>query len=248
MEVHHHSHTPRQKWTHYFWEFLMLFLAVTAGFFVENLREHIIEDQRTKRYMKGLLIDIRNNNFYLDSIIKENNIIIKQNDKLSQQIMAGGKMLDRFQFAKAYFPVYTRIFVNRNENYRQMENSGTLRYIKNLELLQSILDYQHKANLSVMRSYENERNIVMNHVFPVIMRNFDPACMQLMIPGTSTSTDSFPHSDIIKGEELIRFEKEIGNAIVLRRVVASLSLSSYLGLRKQGDELANLIKKEYHLK
>ena len=22
MEVHAHSHTPRKKWTHYFWEFL----------------------------------------------------------------------------------------------------------------------------------------------------------------------------------------------------------------------------------
>ena len=33
MEVHHHSHPStssghRKKWTHYFWEFLMLFLAV----------------------------------------------------------------------------------------------------------------------------------------------------------------------------------------------------------------------------
>ncbi len=28
MEVHHHSHTARKKWTHYFWEFLMLFLAM----------------------------------------------------------------------------------------------------------------------------------------------------------------------------------------------------------------------------
>ena len=28
MEVHAHSHTPRKKWTHYFCEFLMLFLAV----------------------------------------------------------------------------------------------------------------------------------------------------------------------------------------------------------------------------
>ena len=25
MEVHHHAHTDRKKWTHYFWEFLMLF-------------------------------------------------------------------------------------------------------------------------------------------------------------------------------------------------------------------------------
>lgn len=28
MEVHAHSHTERKKWTHYLWEFLMLFLAV----------------------------------------------------------------------------------------------------------------------------------------------------------------------------------------------------------------------------
>jgi hypothetical protein len=36
MEVHAHPHTSRKKWTHYFWEFFMLFLAVTLGFFVEN--------------------------------------------------------------------------------------------------------------------------------------------------------------------------------------------------------------------
>ena len=41
MEVHHHAHTPRKKWTHYFWEFFMLFLAVNCGFFVENQRDII---------------------------------------------------------------------------------------------------------------------------------------------------------------------------------------------------------------
>jgi hypothetical protein len=43
MEVHAHTHTPRKKWTHYFWEFFMLFLAVTLGFLVENWREHFVE-------------------------------------------------------------------------------------------------------------------------------------------------------------------------------------------------------------
>ncbi len=28
MDVHAHPHTPRKKWTYYFWEFLMLFVAV----------------------------------------------------------------------------------------------------------------------------------------------------------------------------------------------------------------------------
>jgi hypothetical protein len=32
MEVHAHARTARKKWTHYFWEFLMLFFAVFCGF------------------------------------------------------------------------------------------------------------------------------------------------------------------------------------------------------------------------
>jgi len=52
MEVHHHSHSSGKKWTHYLWEFLMLFLAVFAGFLAENQREHYVEDQRSKTLTK----------------------------------------------------------------------------------------------------------------------------------------------------------------------------------------------------
>ena len=46
MEVHAHTHTARKKWTNYFWEFLMLFLAVFCGFLAENQREHMIEHRK----------------------------------------------------------------------------------------------------------------------------------------------------------------------------------------------------------
>ena len=52
MEVHHHSHTARKKWTHYLWEFLMLFLAVFCGFLAEYQLEHKIEKDREKQYIK----------------------------------------------------------------------------------------------------------------------------------------------------------------------------------------------------
>src|SRR6185436_19465863 len=58
MEVHHHAHTSRKKWTHYFWDFLMLFLAVFCGFLAENLREHSVEHKREKRFMQNLLQDL----------------------------------------------------------------------------------------------------------------------------------------------------------------------------------------------
>ena len=63
MEVHHHpiaigSHTARKKWTHYFWEFLMLFLAVFCGFMAEYQLEHKIEKDREKQYIHNLIKDL----------------------------------------------------------------------------------------------------------------------------------------------------------------------------------------------
>src|SRR5437667_9186742 len=66
MEVHHHAHlasgethTSRKKWTHYLWEFLMLFLAVFCGFLAENLREHSVEKHREKEYMKEIVENLK---------------------------------------------------------------------------------------------------------------------------------------------------------------------------------------------
>ena len=58
MEVHAHTHTARKKWTHYFWEFLMLFLAVFCGFLAEYQLEHTIQKDREKVYMQNMLEDL----------------------------------------------------------------------------------------------------------------------------------------------------------------------------------------------
>jgi hypothetical protein len=40
MEVHHHPRVEKKNFKEYFLEFLMIFLAVTMGFFAENIREY----------------------------------------------------------------------------------------------------------------------------------------------------------------------------------------------------------------
>ena len=64
MEVHHHPvaigpHAPRKRWTHYFWEFFMLFLAVFCGFLAENQREHYVEHIREKQFIKSFVEDLK---------------------------------------------------------------------------------------------------------------------------------------------------------------------------------------------
>src|SRR5512147_739237 len=59
MEVHHHSHSERKKWTNYLWEFLMLFLAVFCGFLAEYQLEHIIEHNKEKQFIQSFIEDLK---------------------------------------------------------------------------------------------------------------------------------------------------------------------------------------------
>src|SRR5215204_2862881 len=112
MEVHHHAHTTRKKWTHYFWEFLMLFLAVTLGFFVENQREHYIEHQREKQFIRSLFNDIKSDTVNIVKIIKARTVKEQMLDSLSL-MMNGPRPID---FVKQIYPY--AILVGRTLPYR----------------------------------------------------------------------------------------------------------------------------------
>lgn len=59
MEVHHPHHpTHKKKWSEYIIEFVMLFTAVTLGFFAENIREHLAENDKKKELMKIVALDL----------------------------------------------------------------------------------------------------------------------------------------------------------------------------------------------
>jgi uncharacterized membrane protein len=53
MEVHHHPHVVKKNFREYFLEFLMIFLAVTLGFFAENLRESQVQKDTTGKYVES---------------------------------------------------------------------------------------------------------------------------------------------------------------------------------------------------
>jgi len=70
MEVHHHAHHEGKKnWKSYFWEFLMLFLAVFCGFLAEYKLEHVIEDQREVKNIRSLIQDLESDTSNLQSYV-----------------------------------------------------------------------------------------------------------------------------------------------------------------------------------
>src|SRR5215467_10790013 len=64
MEVHHHPHVNsdshrKKRFREYFLEFLMIFIAVTLGFFAESYRESIVNHEKEEDYMKSMVEDLQ---------------------------------------------------------------------------------------------------------------------------------------------------------------------------------------------
>jgi hypothetical protein len=68
MEVHHHPdlHHKRKKFNEYFLEFLMIFLAVTLGFFAESYREYLNGRSKESEYMVSLVEDLKSDTAFLN--------------------------------------------------------------------------------------------------------------------------------------------------------------------------------------
>ena len=132
MEVHAHSHTARKKWTHYFWEFLMLFLAVFCGFLAEYQLEHTIEHQREKIYMKSLVADLKSDTSEIRAVIEFNIIKFHGLDtlasSLNKELISEEDEIQLYYLNRRYaVNIYTMIFNDRT--IRQLLSSGNLRMI-----------------------------------------------------------------------------------------------------------------------
>ena len=245
MEVHAHTHTTRKKWTHYFWEFLMLFLAVFAGFLAENQREHIIEKKRAHQFLQSMLLDVRTNIKNLDSLITQNQIIIKDHNNLVNWLLQDSATIDRAAFARTMGAVWVRNFLVRKETYEQMKSSGSLRYVGNIEFLKKMMDYERITNFAQYRNQEFEKKYYTELFIPALYKSYDLTC-QLNLDSSNRS-DLFKmekiagHRDVLSGNDAITFRNNMGAALTLRLERLRRSLDAFRDARRSCEEMEKLI-------
>ena len=151
MEVHNHSHTERKKFTHYLWEFLMLFLAVFAGFLAENQREHIVEHQRAEQFARSLLADLKADTAALKIAIGYGDKKVKAIDSFFSEIeLTPAKWNDTLMYKYGGAAGRIRPFERNSGTYEQMKASGSLRYFQQ-ELADLLNKYDVQAKKVVAR-------------------------------------------------------------------------------------------------
>jgi hypothetical protein len=244
MEVHAHTHTARKKWTHYFWEFLMLFLAVFCGFLAEYQLEHKIEKQREKKFIRLLVQDLQSD---VDSIAK-----IKvhrqerhdQADSLRTNLVSGAY---KNNGADVYYwgrnISRRRFFLSADGTMQQLKNSGSLRLIHNQALTQKIIAYDVTYR-GYLRQLDIEMELVSDYR-TYAAKVFDAAVFQTI---STLNISKRPEGNPPLFDKSPATVNELANKV-------NYLMGSQYRLEQLLDELSNkatellaLIKKEYKIK
>lgn len=143
MEIHHSHHSAHKKnWKEFIVEFFMLFLAVTLGFFAENIREHYVEHERAEKYLLQLMADLKQDTIKINSCNDFKTIKERQADSLVELLNSK----DISQHTREIY-YYSRMMPIREPFYgtegtlNQLQNAGGFRIINNDEIVQLINSY-----------------------------------------------------------------------------------------------------------
>ena len=194
MEVHQHTHSERNKFKDYLCEFLMLFLAVTLGFFVENQRDHYVEHQRAKEYAKLLIDDLQIDITELNRAEQILNRIIVAGDSLA--IFLDNPDIKKVPGGKLYYYEYWSGWrwnvISRDATIQQLKNSGSLRYMKST-IVKKILDYEESIKLIYLlqEKYEPEKIQNWNLVQKIFDQNYFRQLSRIKAAARDSSLEYF---------------------------------------------------------
>ena len=255
MEVHAHTHTSDpglrrgRKWTHYFWEFLMLFLAVFAGFLAELRLEQYIEHHRARIYAINLHDELKKDTArlrYLSGLYtkfsnKLDTLCLYATEKENRNITNG------ILYYYAGFTVNVDYFASNNATIEELKGSGNLRLMKS-GVAHEISEYDKR-----IRELENEyrlSRVEFENFESLYFKIFDGYIMEQIRPSPvrETNRDSIFLLNIPLVNDDPKLMKEFIGWIKFETSIYKMQNNRYLiPLEKAATGLLDLLKKEYHL-
>jgi hypothetical protein len=246
MEVHAHTHTARKKWTHYFWEFLMLFLAVFCGFLAEYQLEHKIEKDRENQFITSLAADLQDDVKSLDVMILSEHDGIAKLDTLIN--LLNNPQLAKQQGDALYF--VARIgprsipFANNSRTFDQLKNSGGFRLIRKTEASNNIMGYYNQ--FSLIRLMEDNYNHEFDNFKHIAAKILDPAILRRQETGKGNIERSDDNPSLRTYD--IEMLKEMAFHTLHMNGTRRSRLLLFEKLKTSAEELTGYLKEKYHLK
>jgi len=254
MEVHAHTHSPdpdshrgRKKLTHYFWEFLMLFLAVFCGFLAENQREHMIEKERAKQYILSFYEDLKRDSVNLARIIA---VDIAKVEVLSDIFKCYDTVRKNWKATSCLVPIIKNSRFNSSVTFsygtlQQLKNAGGYRLLDK-EDRDSIMSYDNRT-----QGYKDYESTVFQETQDMVRSTLsmlgDFMANKFLYPGLAGPDSSQAELPLLFSDDKVLLNKYF-NDIFRYRAVTQGQIGQLGNLMTKASVIIEYLNKKYHLK
>jgi len=258
MEVHHHhAHNEGippagragKNWRSYFWEFLMLFLAVFCGFLAEYQLEHVVEHKREKEYIESMVNDLKTDSIRVAGFIDYNNRLVSGFDSLLQNIYHTpytDSSIRTLYYLKETYTLVRGTMIFSKATISQLKNSGGFRLIRRRAVADSIIRY----DLSTERAEGQGEGVDFagKKLLDLSVKVFDG---ENVLDYNSSSDykeilNSTKKFSLLTGD--IKVIKEYANLAKFKKDVVINYIRQLTNLQRRIPATIQFLEKEYHLK
>lgn len=246
IEVHHHPKVEKKKVKEYLMEGLFIFIAVSLGFIADNIREHFSNKEIEKRNMELIADNLRGDIENIKENIRYNEEKVKILDTLISY--KGIKNVDslysqRFSYLVTK-SIYNPTFFSNTAAIDQMKFSGSLRLVKNKEILSGIYKYESmNEHIATNREGINDDDdrLVENASTFLDMQNL----------AKSRGIHFLETNQIISNKQLLNNQQNIfkffNQAIMRKSILEIIWLPQMRKQQKNAEELVKLLEQEYDI-
>ena len=168
MEVHHHPDLQHKKknFKEYFLEFIMIFLAVTLGFFAESIREHLGDKSKEREYLSSMVSELQYDTAQYSHLIKE----LAYLRPILDSLYVNAKDAKRFNYVlqgKWNTPVneQTTTYQPSLTTIEQLKSSGNLRLIDDKNIARQIVAYAAYVQNKLLTLRSTDMNDASNNIY-----------------------------------------------------------------------------------
>jgi hypothetical protein len=204
MEVHHHPNVEKKNFREYFLEFLMIFLAVTMGFFAESLRESIVNNEKERHYMESLVQDLKKDTAEMNQAFSYQKVFIKKMDsalRIPVEKLNGINTQDTFYHHFVFFYSFLYLFYQNDNTIAQLKNAGGFSVVRKKDVVDSIgqLQLYYEQFVKLNRDYYNDFWKKVADISPKLIK----------CPEPSASIDTLFNNIPFHSEVFTRYERPL---------------------------------------
>jgi len=233
--AHYRHNSFGKNISQYFFQFLMMFLAVFCGFLAENWREQLQEHKRENEFIRSIVEDLKSDTLQSDMILVQ----LKRTSEGIDSVLHALLSPEVLENSNNVYSLWTKnlgikAFVSNDRTIQQLKNSGELRLIRNNAVSDGIMKYDQ-----TVKNYYQQSNLMYgalsNQNIYIQLFNFISLNKNMNIPvplteqGKKSINEAYAHL-------------QLWNA-GLQGLISWLE-----GVNSESKDLVIFIQKQYHIK